>query len=153
MKYYVCHKFGVSSDYNMYEQHLWHGAGQGAADAALRYIALSDALTDAYHSKIQLTLINDPTLTIIVTQSIKAFIDDIAMAAATPNSDITELVDRAQTQLTWWNQLIQVTGGALNPNKCCYTFYYWQPDKFGILRLKPPPEDAGKITLGTNGQH
>jgi len=27
-----------------------HGAGQGAADAALRYIALSNSLIDAYHS-------------------------------------------------------------------------------------------------------
>jgi len=153
MKYYVCHKFGVSSEYNTYEQHPWHGAGQGAADAALRYIALSDALIDAYHSKIQPTLVHDPTLTIIVTQSIKAFIDDVAMAAITPSNDIQELIERAQNQLTWWNQLIQVTGGALNPTKCCYAFYYWQPDKFGILRLKPPPEDAGHIVLGKNGQN
>jgi len=123
MKYYVCHKFGVSSDYNTYEQHPWHSASQGAADAALCYIALSDALIDAYHSKIQPNLINNPTLTIIVMLSIKAFIDDVAMAAAMPNSDLTELVNRAQTQLTWWNQLIQVTGGALIPYKCCYAFY------------------------------
>jgi len=40
----------------------------------------------------------------------------------------------------------------LNPNKCCYAFYYWQPDKFGILCLKPPPESAGPITLNNKGQ-
>ncbi len=52
MKYYVRHKYGVSEDYNTFEQHPWHGTGQGAADAALHYIALSDTLIDAYHSKI-----------------------------------------------------------------------------------------------------
>jgi len=152
MKYYVRHKFGVSTNYNTYEQHPWHGAGQGAADTALRYIILSDALIDAYHSKIQPNIIYDPTLTITITQSIKAFIDDIAMAADTPNSDLTELTTRAQAQLSWWNQLIQVTGGALNPNKCCYAFYHWQPDKFGILRLKSPPDDTSKLALSLSGQ-
>jgi len=44
MKYYVSHKYGVSEDYNTFEQHPWYGAGQGAADAALWYIVLSDSL-------------------------------------------------------------------------------------------------------------
>jgi len=35
MKYYIRHKFGVSAEYNTFEQHPWHGAGQGAVDAAL----------------------------------------------------------------------------------------------------------------------
>jgi len=149
MKYYVRHKYGVSKEYNTYEQYPWHSAGQGAADAALRYIALSDALIDAYHAKIQPNIINDPTLTVSITQSIKAFIDDVAMAAAIPNSNLTALVARAQAQLTWWNQLIKVTGGALNPNKCCYAFYHWQPDQYGILRLKPPPDSTEHLTLST----
>jgi len=61
MKYYIWHKYGVSEDYNTFEQHPWHGAGQGAADVALWYIALSDSLIDAYHSKIQPWIIKDPT--------------------------------------------------------------------------------------------
>jgi len=85
-------------------------------------------------------------------QSIKAFINDVVMTAETPNLDLTEIVAQAQDQLTWWNQLIQVTGGALNPNKCCYAFYHWQPDKFGILRLKPPPDNVSKLTLSLSGQ-
>jgi len=71
------------------------------------------------------------------------------MAAAAPTSDLTALAARAQAQLTWWNQLIKVTGGALNPNKCCYAVYHWQPDKYGILHLKPPPASAEPLTLGT----
>jgi len=46
MHCFVCHKFGISSKYtNMFAQHPWHGAGQGAADAALQYIVLSDTLS------------------------------------------------------------------------------------------------------------
>jgi len=36
MRYFVRHKFGVSAGHNMFTQYPWHGAGQGAADAALR---------------------------------------------------------------------------------------------------------------------
>jgi len=52
MHYFVRHKFGVSQEFNTFEQHPWHGTGQGAVDAALRYIVLSDTMIDAYHTKI-----------------------------------------------------------------------------------------------------
>jgi len=133
-KYYVRHKYGVSEDYNTFEQHPWHGAGQGAADAALRYIALSDMLIDVYHECIQPWIIPDPTLTLTVIKSLKAFIDDVAMSVG-GEASITTLTERAQAQLQWWNSLIQATGGALNPQKCVYALYTWKPDTFGILRL------------------
>jgi len=50
MKYYVNQKLGVSKDYNTFEHHPWHGAGQGAADTALHYIVLSDTVINAYHT-------------------------------------------------------------------------------------------------------
>jgi len=48
----VRHKFGVSTKYNTFEQHPWHGTGTGVADAVLQYIVLFDTMIDAYHSKI-----------------------------------------------------------------------------------------------------
>jgi len=54
--------------------------GQGAADAALRYIALSDSLIDTYHSHFQPRILHDPTLTMQIIKSIKAFIDDVVMS-------------------------------------------------------------------------
>jgi len=80
MKYYVRHRYGISTDYNTFEFHPWHGAGQGAADAALCYIALSDSLIDAYHSYFQPRILHDPTLTMQIIKSIKAFIDDMVMS-------------------------------------------------------------------------
>jgi len=42
----------------------WHSAGQGAADASLQYIILSDMLIDTYHEKVQPWAILDPMLTL-----------------------------------------------------------------------------------------
>jgi len=132
----------------MYANTPWHGAGQGAADAALRYIALSDVLIDAYHAHIQPSVIRDPTLTITVTKSIKAFIDDVVMSASSNEPQaLLNLINKAQAQLRWWNQLIQVTGGELNPSKCCAAIYVWQPDKLGILHPVQPKATETKITL------
>jgi len=146
MKYYVRHKYGVSVEYNTFEQHPWHGAGQGAADAALRYIVLSDTLIDAYHDLLQPWIISDPTTTLQVIKSLKAFIDDMAMSVGGDTLSILELAQRAQTQIQWWHQLVRVSGGALNPQKCCCMFYSWSPDKFGILRPTTPPPEAATIS-------
>ncbi len=47
-RYFVKHKYGISSDHNTFDQSPWHGVGQGAADTALQYIVLSDSLIDAF---------------------------------------------------------------------------------------------------------
>ncbi len=135
LKYYVRHKYGVLEDYNTVKQHPWYGAGQGTADATLRYIALSDSLINAYYLKIQPWAIKDPTLTLTVFKSMKAFIDDVAMSADGDQMLFETLIHCAETQLQWWPQLIQASGGVLNPTKCCCTLYTWTPNSAGILCL------------------
>jgi len=143
----------VSTVYNTFEQHPWHGAGQGAADAALRYIVLSDTLIDAYHTKVAPQLMHDPATLIAIQQSLKAFIDDVVLHATSNAPDnLTELQQRATTQLTWWAQLVKVTGGDLNPTKCCGLIYHWEPDKRGILQLKLPSIPNDFISLCNNDQ-
>jgi len=77
-------------------------------------------------------------LTITILKSIKAFIDDVAMSASNESLSFQELVQKAQSQLQWWNQLVRSSGGALNPSKCYCAIYHWQPDKDGILRQTEP---------------
>jgi len=127
MKYYVRHKYGVSTDYNTYDTYPWHGAGQGAANAALRYITLLDALIDAYHSQIQPWIISNPMLTITVIKSLKAFIDDVAMSVGGSSVSLPELATQAEEQLQWWHDLIQASSGALNPKKCCCATTHGNP--------------------------
>jgi len=147
MKYFVQHKYGVSKDYNTFDLHPWHGTGQGAADAALRYIVLSDSLIDAYNEKVQPWTILDPTLTLPLLKNLKAFIDDVVMSAGGTHNNLQELVHATQSQVQWWNELIQASGGALNPTKCCCMVHTWMPDKFGILRPAPLPTDSIHIAI------
>jgi len=135
MRYFVRHKCGVSSQYNTFAQHPWHGAGQGAADAALRYILLSDTLID--HTKMVPNMMHDPLQLISIQCSLKAFIKDVVLHASSPEfDDLDELQTRAQAQIQWWVQLVKVTGRQLNPTKCCGLIYTWAPDKYGILKLQ-----------------
>ncbi len=92
MKHYVRHKYSILEDYNTFDQHPWHGAGQGAANAVLCYIALLDSLIDAYHLKIQLWIINNPTLTLVIIKSMKAFINNVAMSVGSSTSSFKNLI-------------------------------------------------------------
>jgi len=128
MQYYIWHKFGVSQDYNTFNQHPWHGTGQGTADAALQYITLSDTLINVYHMKIVPQMLTDPTRSVDIIQSLKAFIDDVVLHATPDNqARFDEPQHWAQVQLTWWTQLVQVTGGELNPKSvvALYTNGNW----------------------------
>jgi len=87
---------------------------------------------------------HDPTLTTKIFKSLKAFIDDVAMSAGGPTL-FPALIQRAQAQLQWWNQLVRSSGGALNPAKCCCAVYYWAPDKHGILRPADPAMETLQI--------
>jgi len=146
-KYYVRHKYGISHDYNTFEQSPWHGTGQGVADAALHYIVLSDTLIDAFHKRFHPWALKEPTATITVLKSLKAFIDNVAMSVYTDSTNFDNLVQCAQEQVQWWNGLICTTRGALNLTKCCCMVYTWAPDKFGILCPSPPPPAAATIAV------
>jgi len=78
-------------------------------------------------------MLPDPTLAIPALKGLKSFIDDVAMSVSVGNEDFQSLVLQAKAQVQWWNQLVQATGGALNPTKCYSMIYTWVPDKFGIL--------------------
>jgi len=80
-------------------------------------------------------------------KSLKAFINDVVMSASDVAMNFPQLINRAQTQLQWWNQLVHSSGGALNPAKCCCALYYWQPDHHGILHLTDPDPAASVITV------
>jgi len=68
-------------------------------------------------------------------------------ATASHIDDFNTLQQQAQTQLQWWAELVQVTGGELNPKKCCGLVYAWKPDKNGILCLQQPNLPTDFLTL------
>jgi len=62
-----------------------------------QYIVLSDALIDVYYAQIQPNIIQDPTLTLRITKSLKAFIDDVAFSASMAPSNHHDLINTTQT--------------------------------------------------------
>jgi len=76
---------------------------------------------------------HNPTLTMTLLKSIKAFIDDVAMSAGEKSLPFPVLLQRAQSQLQWWTQLVCSSGSALNLSNCYCALYLWLPDKDGIL--------------------
>jgi len=71
-----------------------------------------------------------------VQRNLKAFM--LSSMQACQMSDLQDLQQQVQKNLQWLNQLVQVTVGALNPQKCCCLAYVWQPDAKGLLQLTLP---------------
>jgi len=92
-------------------------------------------------------MLSDPLNSLTILCSLKAFIDDVVLHAMTNmQTPYPILQQQAQSQLQWWNQIVGVTGGALNHKKCCAIAYHWTPDKHGILTLSTPANNDS-ITL------
>jgi len=70
-------------------------------------------MIEAYHTKVVPNMLNDPTNTITILCSLKAFINDVVLHVASTSSDsLHNLQQQAQTKLHWWDQLVKVTEGA-----------------------------------------
>jgi len=142
LQYYVKHAYGVSLQFNEYSpQHPWCGAGQGAG-ATIRWAVLSHSLLSAYKSQAKLWIVADPTTHVKVTQGIDAFWDDTSLINAINHQQLrtsNELLQTIQTNLNLWNNLLEASGGALNPTKCTWAHFQWQTHH-SLLALQPHPD-------------
>jgi len=131
LKYYVKDAFGVSIQYNEYTpQHPWYGAGQGAGDATIRWVVLSHSLLTAYKTQAKLWKLSDPTQSIHVTQGIDAFCNDTSLIDVVTQEQpqtTTNLMQTTQMNLNLWNNLLEASRGVLNPTKCTWVHFQWQP--------------------------
>jgi len=86
-----------------------------------------------------------------VIRSLKAFIDDVVLhASLRPYATYNELCNRAAEQVQWWEQLVQVTGGSLNPKKGCAIAYTWAPDVNGVLGLQTNPIEHDPVPTSSD---
>ncbi len=167
-KYYIKHSQGISTDSNTFtedhpgistdsntftEEHPWYGAGQGTGDAALRYATQSDGMIRAYQAESNGLPMFNPNGTIQAPQHIDAYADDTTLMNGDPTGNSTTIRLRAQQNLACWSDLVQCTGGALNPPKCGWAQFKWNFDLHGnpsISRVQHPvglriPDRTGKI--------
>jgi len=125
-----------------YNQHTdtkpWYGAGQGARDACLWWIAQANSMILAYES-VQPWTIRMPDHHQQFTQLINAFIDDTSIINATQkHQKFTDLLRTLQYNLDTWHNLLQASRGVLNPSKCVWLCFHWKFAPNGTIHITPP---------------
>jgi len=87
-------------------------------------------------------------------QGFDTFVDDTDLVSiALPQQTIDTPVRTAQANLTIWNDLLQASGGELNPSKCVWFCFFWRIDPRGTASITEPPPTLHEVTLSVhNGQ-
>jgi len=152
-RYYVKHAQGISEEYNQYSNtDPWYGAGQGAGDACLRWIVQADSIIKAYASRAEPWHIYSPDYANHYCQLLDAFIDDTDIfAAKQPRQNFQNFVATLQENINLWHNLLQASGGVLNPSKCVWLCFNWHVGTNGRPKIIPPPATAS-LSLTVQGQ-
>jgi len=150
-RYHIKHAHGISTQYNQHsEQDPWYGAGQGAGNACARWIVQANSMILAYNTRANPWSITNPDHSSPVALGLDAFIDDTdLMAAALPNQTTPTPIQKVQYNLTLWNELLQASGGSLNPSKCVWFYFNWKQDARGTVKIVAPPSTSPPIEIHT----
>jgi len=141
LQYHVKHAYGVSSNYNQHSStNPWHGSGQGTGDAAARWIVQANSMIKAYQSRTAIFPLHSPNKHHQLPLSIDAFMDDTWLPAPNlTNSTLPEIAAQAQTNLQLWHDILQSSGGQLNPKKCVWMLFHWIHKPSGEAKINVPP--------------
>jgi len=72
--------------------------------------------------------------------SIDAFMDDTWLPAPnTQNLPLVDLASIAQQNLQKWHDILQSSGGQLNPKKCVWMLFHWKFQPSRVARIVTPP--------------
>ncbi len=134
------------------EENPWYGAGQGTADAAPCWIVQANSMFSAYHSQATRYSIPNPTQTESHSQGIDAFMDNTWMSNTCLSTDkLAELTNTSQQNLSLWHDILQASGGLLNPKKCIWMMFYWKFYPLGKVTLTEPDQPI-TITIVETGK-
>jgi len=147
-KYFVKHAAGISQEYNQHnQQDPWYGAGQGAGDACLRWVVQANSIILAYASKAHSWCLTTPNRDTHYQQVIDAFIDDTDLFSVQAQyQTFYDLLGTIQGNLDLWHNLLQASGGVLNPDKCVWLCFYWKFLPNGVVKIQTPPPDTQPLT-------
>jgi len=149
LHYHLKHKYGISQEFNHHQvTQPWYGMGQGAGDACNRWVIGSDSLANTYQEQAHGWTILSPTAPEQLTQSWKAFIDDVNLFIGKPNT-VTEdeFLTMTQTGINQWHGLLRATGGELNTKKCFWSDFHLEFDQNGTPSIRTKTPDDPQIHL------
>ena len=141
-KYYLKTKLGVS------ERHYQHcqlfpiyGSGQGAGNSPAIWCVISTILFDTYDEKANGSVFHSPDGSVSTAIHMIGFVDDTSGSVndflRDSQAPPEHYIEKAQSDAQRWNDLLSLSGGALNVEKCSYHFLYYTFNVDGLATLQP----------------
>ena len=162
MKYAIKHAYGVSED--EYQGTIFEplfGTGQGSGSSPAIWLGLVVILLNAIdrmsaEEKITGFEFGDPWNEIAAAWHVGAFVDDTnqGVTDAKGTQSQAELVETLRQAEQMWENLLHISGGALNLSKCLWSHQYWEWHK-GRPRLQQMSKDDLLLimTSGSSPDH
>ena len=107
-----------------------YGSKQGSGISPGLWCAISSVLFDVYEQQACGVSFNSPDKTIAVKLYMIGFVDDTSGSTndflLPKPAPLTHYANLAIHNTQWWNDTLQISGGALEDSKCSYHFMYYE---------------------------
>ena len=117
-----------------------YGSGQGSGNSPGLWCAISSVLFDVYKQQGCGASFYSPDKTITVKLYMIGFVDDTSGSTndflLPKPAPLTHYANLAIHDAQWWNDTLQLSGGALEDSKCSYHFMYYEFTRNGQPVLK-----------------
>jgi hypothetical protein len=159
MQYAVKHVYGISEkEYSSTISEPLFGTGQGSGASPAIWLSLVTVLLNAFDRlaseyDIQGLEFHDPWKEISANWHIGAFVDDTNQAVMDPSHSLTpnELIEQLRIAGQLWENLLHISGGALNLSKCSWSLQFWEW-RNGRPCLQSTNHEYESPLLMTNGE-
>ena len=117
-----------------------YSSGQGAGNSPGLWCAISSVLFDVYEKQAPGTSFYSPDKTINIKLYMIGFVDDTSSSTndflLPKPAPLTHYANLTIHDVQWWNDTLQLSGGALEDSKCSYHFMYYEFTRNGHPVLK-----------------
>lgn len=156
MKYYLQTSLGISStSYSHSSTTPIYGVGQGAGNSPAIWCTISSLLFDVYANKAHGATFYSPDQSLSCAVPMVGFNDDTCGSTnsflANQDTPLSYYSNLAAADAQRWNNLLQLTGGALQSTKCSYHFMAYTFTSRGLPQLiSIPATDPNCIRFNNN---
>ena len=148
MKHHIKTAAGISKGYIKYNEEektvivdgfitmimgLVGGSGQGGGASPIIWLAILTIMLQVYKETNDGVDITNPETGLKTLYWILSYVDDNTIVKSfSKNTSIEEILDSMEKSLLEWNELLQITGGALSLQKCKISILQWKSNYWGI---------------------
>ena len=127
------------------------GNGQGSSNSPQVWIFISCVLFDVHESKAYMMKMVSPDKTLTVKLNMVGFVDDATtITGGDPSASVEKLLERIQHDAQLWYELLWLSGGNLELEKCGYHCIFYKFDDNDQPVMQRDVEGSIKLTT-TNG--